>query len=273
MSVVQDEPVCADALVQTRLENGVATLLLNRPQVRNALSPDMTDALIAAFRHVDADPAVKCIVITGAGEHFSAGGDVKGFGEALALSPQERHDQFEKRLLVASRLPNLLLRSRTPVIVAPRGAVAGAGLALCLAADITLACQSSFYIAAHVHVGLSLDVGLSRLLVETIGIKAAKRLALLGDRIDAAQALSLGLVDELVAPEDFDARLEALARRLAVGPALAMEGTRTLLNAAAYSGLDGQLAEEGRWIARCVAHGDFAEGVGAAAQRRKPAFA
>ena len=271
MSVEMSE-LAQDVLVDVRREANVATLVLNRPAVRNALSPAMTDALIAAFRSVDVDPAVKCIVITGAGEHFSAGGDVKGFGEALSLAPADRHDQFEKRLLVGSRLPNLLLRSRTPVIVAPRGAVAGAGLALCLASDITLACQSSFYVAAHVHVGLSLDVGLSRLLVETIGIKAAKRLALLGERVDASEALSLGLVDELVSPENFDARLASLARRLAAGPALAMEGTRSLLNAAAYSGLDGQLVEEGRWIARCVAHADFEEGVRAAMERRKPSF-
>lgn len=273
MSVAQVEPVCADALIQCQYQDGVATLLLNRPQSRNALSPEMTDALISAFRAADNDPSVKCIVITGAGEHFSAGGDVKGFSEVLGLSAQQRHDQFEKRLLVASRLPNLLLRSKQPVIVAPRGAVAGAGLALCLAADITLACRSSFFIAAHVHVGLSLDVGLSRLLVETVGIKAAKRLALLGDRVDAEQALGLGLVDELVEPAQFDEHLARLARRLAKGPALAMEGTRTLLNSAAYTGLDGQLADEARWIARCVATQDFAEGVQAAMERRKPVFA
>ena len=256
----------------SRVDGGVATLSLNRPQARNALSPDMTDALIEAFRQAQADDAVKVIVIVGEGEHFSAGGDVKGFSEAAALSAQQRHDQFEKRLLVASRLPNLILRATKPVIVAPRGAVAGAGLALCLAADFTIACQSSFFIAAHVHVGLSLDVGLSRLLVETVGIKAAKRLALLGEKVSAEQALALGLVDELVAPADFDARVAALAQQLSGGPALALQGTKTLLNNATYAGLDGQLADEARWIARCVASEDFTEGVAATLERRKPRF-
>ena len=270
---MREATACADQdAVLCRIEGRVGTLVLNRPQARNALSPELTDALITQLRALDRDPQVKCIVVRGQGENFSAGGDVKSFSQALELSPGERHDQFEKRLLIGSRLPNLILQANKPVIVVTQGAVAGAGLALALAADFTVCAASSYFIAAHVHVGLSLDVGLSRLLVETIGIKQAKRLALLGEKIDAAQALALGLVTEVVPDGELDAVLEKLTQRLAHGPQRAMQGSKTLLNAAAYSGLDGQLAEEARHIAACTADADFEEGVRSMLEKRRPRF-
>lgn len=261
-----------DELVLSSIAGRVGTLWLNRPEARNALSPEVTDALITRFRALERDPQVKCIVLRGEGDDFCGGGDVKSFNQALSLSSQQRYEQFEKRLLVGSRLPNLILQSGKPVVVVTRGAVAGAGLALSLAADFTLCGASSYFIAAHVHVGLSLDVGLSRLLVETIGIKQAKRLALLGERIDAQQALALGMVDQLVPDAELQSVLDGLTKRLANGPQRAMQGSKQLLNAAAYTGLDGQLAEEGRHIAACTAEADFEEGVRAMLEKRRPRF-
>ena len=262
----------SDAVV-SRIEGRVGTVVLNRPEARNALSPELTDALITQVRALDRDPQVKCIVLRGQGDNFSAGGDVKSFNQALALSPEQRHAQFEKRLLVGSRLPNVILQTNKPVIVVTQGAVAGAGLALALAADFTVCAASSYFIAAHVHVGLSLDVGLSRLLVETIGIKQAKRLALLGERIDATQALALGLVTEVVSDESVDEVVHKLIVRLSSGPQRAMQGSKQLLNAVAYAGLDGQLADEARHIAACTAEADFEEGVRAMLEKRRPRFA
>lgn len=250
----------------------VATITLNRPEVRNALSPEVTGALIRMIRAADEDAAVKCIVIRGAGGHLSAGGDVKSFQEALTQPAAERYDMFERRLLVGNRLPQVMLDCSKPIVVAARGAVAGAGMSLCLAADFVLCSTTAYFLAAHVHVGLSLDCGLSGLLVGAMGIKAAKRLALLGERISASEAAELGIVTAIVEDDGLDAALQALTARLAAGPATAMAGTKRLLNAAAYPGFTTLLADEATGIARCVASEDFARGVDSVVNRKPASF-
>lgn len=239
----------------------VATITLKDPASRNSLGPDVGAEIIRLMRLSDRDPAVKCILIQAVGDNFSAGGNIKSFKETLGLPPEERFDQFERRMLVGNRLPNSLLENSKPVVVAARGAVAGAGMALCLAADVVIASDTTYFLAAHVHIGLSIDCGLSSLLIGAMGIKAAKRLSLLGERISAVEALALGIVTEVVD----DAKLEeitlALTSRLAMGPSTAMAGSKRLLNRAAYPDLVAQLAEEAKSIARCVATDDFCKGV------------
>jgi 2-(1,2-epoxy-1,2-dihydrophenyl)acetyl-CoA isomerase len=239
----------------------VATITLNRPEARNPLSQDVSAELVRLLRLADTDPGVKCILIQAVGENFSAGGDVKGFSETLALSPEERYDQFERRLLVAGRLPNALLENSKPIVVATRGAVAGAGMALCLAADFVIAADNTFFLAAHVHVGLSVDCGLSGLLIGAMGVKAAKRFTLLGEKVGASDALSLGIVTTVVADEALEDEAAKLIRRLAKGPAAAMAGTKMLLNHAAFRDFGTVINEEAYAIARCVAKDDFRKGV------------
>lgn len=259
-------------LIKRTVENRVATLVLNRPEARNALSPELIESLIEEFRAVERDPAVKCIVIRGEGDHFSGGGDVKNFNDTLALSPEDRFSIYERKLLYGVRLPNLLLQARKPVIVQTRGAVAGAGLALCLAADFVVSGQSSFFLAAHVHIGLSLDSGLSGLLVGAMGIKAAKRLALLGERIGTDEALALGIVTQVVADEELADTTTKLAQRLAAGPAEALAGSKALINRAAYPGFDEQLVAEAVQVARCAASDDFISGIRAVLERKTATF-
>ncbi|MNF36078.1 1,2-epoxyphenylacetyl-CoA isomerase [compost metagenome] len=254
------------------VEDRIATLTLNRPQARNALSPELIEALIIQFRAVDNDPAIKCIVLTGAGEHFSAGGDVKGFGETLSLSPEERYALYERKLLLGSRLPNLLLQASKPVVVMTRGSVAGAGLALCLAADFVISGESSFFLAAHVHIGLSLDSGLSGLMVAAMGIKEAKRLTLLGERFSAQEALRLGVVSQVLPDAELDDAIRKLTQRLAAGPTTAMAASKALLNHAAYRGFSEQLVEEAVQVARCAADKDFDTGIRAILEHKRPMF-
>ena len=147
-------------ILKYSVEDRVARLTLNRPGSRNALSPELASRIIESVRAADADPGVKCILIQGEGEHFSAGGDVKNFGGELELTPAQRFDLFERRLLVGNRLPKCLVDATKPVVAATRGAVAGGGMALCLAADFVVCGESSYFIAAHVHLGLSVDCGL-----------------------------------------------------------------------------------------------------------------
>jgi 2-(1,2-epoxy-1,2-dihydrophenyl)acetyl-CoA isomerase len=123
-----------------------------------------------------------------------------------------------------------------------------------------------------VHVGLSIDTGLSGLMVAAMGIKAAKRLALLGDRISAEQALALGIVTEVVADDALDGHARKLAERLASGPGTAMANSKALLNRAAHQGFTEQLSEEALAIAQCVATDDFRAGIEATLERRRPSF-
>jgi 2-(1,2-epoxy-1,2-dihydrophenyl)acetyl-CoA isomerase len=250
----------------------IAVLTLNRPQAKNALSPELTAHLINQLRKADQDPQVKCILIQAEGSDFSAGGDVKGFNELLALPAGERYDTFERKLLLGNRLPSTLLEVSKPIIAAPRGAVAGAGLALCLAADFVVASDTSYFIAAHVLVGLSLDCGLSSLLVASMGIKRAKRIALLGERLSAQEALEHGIVTKIVPDAQLEVEVEKLAQRLAQGPSTAMAATKALLNKAAHQGFVDQLANEATYVARCAADEDFGEGIQSALQRKPPAF-
>lgn len=250
----------------------VATLTLNRPEARNALSPDVSATIIRMLRAADKDPAVKCILIQAKGDNFSAGGDVKSFSETLSQTPEQRYDQFEQRLLVATRLPNTLLETSKPIVVATRGAVAGAGMALCLAADFVIASESTYFLAAHVHIGLSVDCGLSGLLIGAMGIKAAKRFTLLGEKMTAADALALGVVTETVADAELDAKVAKLVGRIAKGPSTAMAGTKALLNHAAYPGFGTLLQEEAVSIARCVSQEDFRKGVEGALNKKPAAF-
>lgn len=260
------------SLIKQSVESRVATLVLNRPEARNALSPELIEALIEAFRAAENDPAIKCIVLRGEGEHFSGGGDVKGFNDTLQLSAEQRYSIYERKLLYGVRLPNLLLQARKPVIIQTRGAVAGAGLALCLAADFVVSGESSFFLAAHVHIGLSLDSGLSGLLVGAMGIKAAKRLALLGERIDVNEALKLGIVSQVEPDAGLDEATSKLAQRLANGPAEAIAGSKALLNQAAYPGFDQQLVAEARQVARCAASDDFISGIRSILERKPAVF-
>jgi 2-(1,2-epoxy-1,2-dihydrophenyl)acetyl-CoA isomerase len=260
------------ALINCSVANRVATLVLNRPEARNALSPDLIEALIDAFREAEADPDIKCIILRGEGEHFSGGGDVKNFSETLGQTSAQRYSIYERKLLYGVRLPNLILQARKPVIIQTRGAVAGAGLALCLAADFVISGQSSFFLAAHVHIGLSLDSGLSSLLVGAMGVKAAKRLALLGERISADEALGLGIVSQVVADEALTETTTALAQRLAAGPAEALAGSKALINRVAYPGFDEQLVAEARQVAYCAASDDFITGIRAVLDKQKPTF-
>ncbi|BCG05674.1 CoA isomerase (plasmid) [Paraburkholderia sp. PGU19] len=258
--------------VKFTVNDRIATITLDRPEARNALNPELTGELIQKIRLASADPQAKCILIQAEGESFCAGGDVKGFSELLHLSSERRFDAFEQKLLVGNRLPKVILESPKPIVVATRGAVAGAGLSLCLAADFVISAESTYFIAAHILVGLSLDCGLSGMLTAAMGIKTAKRLALLGERFGAKEAMDLGIVTQVVSETDLQDVTQKLVRRLSAGPATAMAKTKDLLNHAVYRSLNDQLAEEATAIAECAATEDFRKGIEAALGKQRRDF-
>jgi 2-(1,2-epoxy-1,2-dihydrophenyl)acetyl-CoA isomerase len=259
--------------VRTDLRDGIAALTLNRPQQLNALSVEMMQALSEAVGRVAADSAAHVIVIRGAGEHFMAGGDIRDFHAHLGLEPLARLQAFQGMIDRWINPMVLALRqTHQPVVCAVRGACAGFGLSLMLACDLALAADNAYFSTAYAAIGLSPDGGGTFFLPRTVGWRKAAELMLLAERIDARQALELGLVGRVVPAADLDAEVERLARRLAAGPRHAYGEIKRLLHSAQTNDLAAQLAAEGLAFGRCSATADFAEGVRAFLEKRKPAF-
>ena len=202
-----------------RLEvtDGVATVTLNRPEALNALSDDMVAALVEVMTRIEADPAVRCVVVRGAGDHFMAGGDIKGFHGRIADSPAARGAHFRDKIHRLHPAIAAMRRMPKPVIASLRGAAAGFGLSLVLATDLAIAADDAFFTLAYCRIGTSPDGGSSYHLPRIVGLRKAMEIALLGDRFDAETALRLGIVNWVVPAGDLEAETAQLAARLA-GP-------------------------------------------------------
>jgi 2-(1,2-epoxy-1,2-dihydrophenyl)acetyl-CoA isomerase len=250
----------------------IATLTLNRPASLNALDLAMIDDLRAASARAAFDPAVRAVIVRGAGEHFMAGGDLKWFREQLAVPAQERQPQFEAMIAAVHASVLTLKGMDKPVIAAVHGAVAGFGLSLMLAADLVVAADNAYFTLAYCHIALSPDGGATWSLPRQVGLKQAMEIALLGDRFDAARARELGLINRVVPLAELpDATLQ-LAQRLAAGPAEALARTKALLNGSLDNSLAAQLLAEQRAFAACGVQADFAEGLDAFFEKRQPVF-
>ncbi len=260
-----------DTVVVTR-EGAIAFLTLNRPAALNALDIGMTMALSEATSLLESDEAVRCVVLRGAGEHFMAGGDIKHFHKGLEDPPAQRRQQFERMIGEVHASVIRLRRMPKPVVASVRGAVAGFGLSLMNACDLAIAADNAYFTLAYCHIGTTPDGGGTYGLPRLVGLKQAMEIALLGDRFDAARALSLGLVNSVVPAADLEAETLALARRLAKGPTLAYGRTKRLINESLNHGLTGQLLAEQDSFAASALTADFAEGVRAFVEKRKPHF-
>lgn len=260
------------SVLDLAVADGVATLTLNRPESLNALNLELIAALRDATARVEHDPAVRAVVIRGAGEHFMAGGDLKWFRSQLDHSAVERQAIYEN---VVESVQSVVLRLRRmdkPVIAAVRGAAAGFGLSLVLACDLAVASESAYFTLAYRHIALSPDGGATWTLPRLVGMKKAAEIALLGDRFDARAALDLGLINQVVAEAEFDAAVAKLARRLASGPREALGRTKALLQQAFETSFAEQLAVEQRDFAACAARPDFDEGLAAFFEKRAAKF-
>jgi 2-(1,2-epoxy-1,2-dihydrophenyl)acetyl-CoA isomerase len=251
------------------IENGVAWLTLNRPERLNALSPDMTAGLTEALNRLSTDREVGCIVITGAGRGWCAGGDVK------TMESRGRDQTIEDRtegLRRAHQLP-LLMRNCPKVIIAMiNGPVAGAGLGLALACDLRVAGKAARFGTAFVRIGYSGDYGGTWSLTRLVGTAKARELYLLGDVIDADTAFSLGMVNRLVDDAALRDETMALARRIADGPRIALGYMKKNLFAAETEPFSTVLELEAAHQARCAFTEDHKEAVAAFVEKRKPVF-
>jgi len=248
------------------VDEGIATITLDRPGARNALDAALKRELLAAMREAGADPAVRVIVLTGAGPAFSAGQDLRettGAG-APPLSAVLR-ETYNPLILAMRGLDK-------PIVAAINGVAAGAGLALALACDLRIAADTATFVLAFSRVGLVPDSGTTWFLPRLVGLARAAELALVGDPLSAVDAERWGLVNRVVGADSLAGEAQALAARLAAGAPRAIALTKQALNRSLEAGLEAQLEHEAVLQGIAGQTADHREGVAAFLDKRPPRF-
>ncbi|TMJ25657.1 MAG: enoyl-CoA hydratase [Alphaproteobacteria bacterium] len=254
------------------VKDGVATITLNRPEARNALSPDLTAALRTQIKQRGEDESVGALLITGAGTAFCSGGDVKamgGRGPRGQMSFEERLADLRWR---QTNLTGALVSLRKPTIAALPGAAAGAGLAIALACDMRIAAKSAFCATGYARIGLSGDYGIAWLMTRTVGPMRARELMLTAERVDAERCERIGLVNRVVEDAKLQDEAFALARSLAEGPRLAFRNMKDNLDEALSIDYATALFRESERLVGASRTADHREAVQAFVEKRKPVF-
>jgi 2-(1,2-epoxy-1,2-dihydrophenyl)acetyl-CoA isomerase len=216
--------------VLSDLADGIMTITLNRPEAANAVRPDDRDALIALLADADADEQVRVVVLRANGKHFCSGADVGSLAERRAQGEKRVLEPTKRIMNGAQKLVASVLDCNKPVIAAVHGAATGLGAHLVYASDLVIATENAYFAESFVKRGLVVDGGGCYLLPRRIGMQKAKELAFFGERLTAAEALALGLVNRVVSADDFDATVADFAGRLACAPTTAIAFTKRLLN-------------------------------------------
>jgi len=262
----------AEEQVLVDIADGIGTITFNRPAALNALSHEMQEGLIDATARFERDPAVRCVVIKGAGEHFMAGGDIKGFHKSLTEDRQGHIDRLEMRVVRAHQTIYQLRRMAKPVLASVQGAAAGFGLSMILAADLAVAADDAYFTLAYRHIGLSADGGATYFLPRIVGERRALEIALLGERFTAEKAQEIGILNWVVPRAALAAETATIARKLADGPTVALGRAKALIRQSLDNSWDEQSHREAEGLAAAAATEDHLEGVRAFVEKRKPFF-
>ncbi|MFP6780444.1 MAG: enoyl-CoA hydratase [Gammaproteobacteria bacterium] len=262
-----------DQLLCSKKES-VATITFNRPEKRNALSNELTPALRETLLHMEADQDVRCIVLTGAGNAFCAGGDVSQMGGGVLAKPDERSYEGKIRdLQLKQRTLTLrLYELKTPTIAALPGPAAGAGLSIALACDIRIAKSTAFVTTGYANIGLSGDYGASWFLNQLVGPSMAKELCFTSRRIPVTEAHALGIINHVVNEGEYESEVAKLAAEIAGGPPVAIGYMKEHINRAFDTDLGTYLDIEAEHLLRCAQTEDHNEAVSAFMQKRSPVF-
>lgn len=268
--------------ILTALDSGVFTITFNRPGAHNAFTLPMWSKLLQLLQDAAMDPAVRCVLLMGAGKSFCAGADVQTFGvvdtnDPMAVRYADDPVWTDIELRVARLVRNagiskLLHGMGKPTVAAVRGAAAGAGLSMAAACDFRIASDNAKFVAAFARIGTSGDYGISYFLSKLVGPMKARELLLLGDRTDAEDARAMGLINRVVADAELETEARALARRLADGPPVAYRLMKQNIIAAETGSLDDVIQVEARNMIRCLTTEDSKEAVLAFREKREPKF-
>ena len=257
-----------DQLVRIDVSQGIARVHLNRPERLNALDFALADSLLAALTRVDRDATVKVVTLTGEGRAFMAGGDLSVFHKAQEGAPQEA----SKLIALFHQIVRCIRRMKPPVIVGVQGAVAGGGLGLALACDLVVAAESASFVPAYTRIGTSPDGGTTWSITRLIGQRRALEWIMLGDPMNAKDALEIGLINRVVPTDKLVAEVDALAQRIAAGPAFAFASVKRLVHQAPTASFDDQLEAERDGFIAAAGTKDFREAIAAFFDRRPARF-
>ena len=255
-----------------RLENRVAQLTLNRPERLNALTKDMMAALRERLSACAMDDAVGCVVLTGAGNAFCAGGDVRVQARVAAEGTPETPEQRSDLLRASMEASRLLHEMPKPTIAMLNGVAAGAGMSLALACDLRIAGRSARITTAFAKVGLSGDYGGTWFLTQLVGPAKARELYFLSEVLDAARIEALGLANRVVGDDELVGETMALAEKIANGPSVAFRYMKRNLNVAVRGSLSEGLDSEAFGMLRARASEDHKEAARAFVEKRPPVF-
>lgn len=257
--------------VYSSLHCGVLTITLCNPEVRNAMSQDLMASLLDVLKDAARDGGVKVIVLTGEGDDFCTGADVRAIGSAS----QKLHETIEEhvdRILGLAAIPELLQTMRKPTIAKIRGNAAGVGLSLAIACDFRFAASDAMFTTAFIRFGGSGDLGAAYFLPRLVGRTKAAELLLLSDKVSAHDALAIGLVDHVFEANELDAETASFAGKISAAAPIAVGYMKQNLAAASNLDLGPYLREEARNAARCFKTEDHSEAVAAFRERRPAIF-
>jgi 2-(1,2-epoxy-1,2-dihydrophenyl)acetyl-CoA isomerase len=249
------------------VKNGVGTITLNRPDVMNATNDQLYRELSSLIREIADDSQVGCVVLTGAGRGFCAGADVKAMNPDMKLLARRKRHRW-----ILADILRPLVNLEKPVIAAVNGTAVGAGFNLALAADIIIASDKAIFSQIFTKLGLVPDLGGMYLLTRVVGLNKAKELCFTARKIDAAEALALGIVNRVVPAEDLLGAAAGLAEEIAAGPPTALAMIKTLLNKSSNSTLEQMLEYESFAQTLAYTTPEHREGVAAFREKRKPDF-
>jgi 2-(1,2-epoxy-1,2-dihydrophenyl)acetyl-CoA isomerase len=253
-------------------QGSLATITFNKPDRANAMDVRWLPQITKFLRDVENDPAIRCVLLRGNGKHFMAGGDLEVVRQFVDQSPAQRAALAEVPIHEYNVMVMVMRRLQKPIVASVQGGVAGAAVGLIAACDLVIAADNAFFFLAHVlHAG-SNDGLTTYFLPRVLGSRKTLELALLGDRLPAAEAHRLGLVNFLVPAGELQAQTDKLVERLSAGPTKTYGLIKTLVDASSGNSMEAQGRLEAECYAKAAMSDDLVEGINAFMAKRPPHF-